>query len=74
MCPEARIVAALRAAGYRIPDVRRAVTAIRDLQDVDGSLEALDSRIDTIAQRALALLRADSTMSEIIGGRQPAQP
>lgn len=71
---EARIVAALRAAGYRIPDVRRAVTAVRDLQDVGGSLDALDSRIDTIAQRALALLRAGSTLSEIIDRRREHRP
>lgn len=71
---EARIVTALRAAGYRIPDVRRAVTAIRGLQDVGGSLDALDSRIDTIAQRALALLRAGGTLSEIIDFRRDQRP
>ncbi|TYK49816.1 MerR family transcriptional regulator [Actinomadura decatromicini] len=63
---EARITAALRAAGYRIPDVQRAVTAIRDLHDVKHSLEALDARLNTIAQRALSLLRAGTTLSEIV--------
>ncbi|MFC4056367.1 MerR family transcriptional regulator [Actinomadura syzygii] len=63
---EARITAALRAAGYRIPDVRQAITAIRDLHDVSHSLEALDTRLNTIAQRALALLRAGTTLAEIV--------
>ncbi|GAA4238184.1 hypothetical protein GCM10022254_53070 [Actinomadura meridiana] len=63
---EARITAALRAAGYRVPDVRKAIEAIRDLRDVSHSLEALDARVDAIAQRALALLRAGTTLSEIV--------
>jgi DNA-binding transcriptional MerR regulator len=66
---EARITAALRAAGYRIPDVQRAIEAIRDLHDVSHSLGALDARLAAIAQRALALLRAGTALSEII---QPA--
>lgn len=72
---EARITAALRAAGYRIPDVRRAVTAIRDLRDVSASLETLDTRLTTITQRALALLRAGATLSAIIrASPAPAPP
>lgn len=67
---EARITAALRTAGYRIPDVRRAITAIRDLHDVDRSLDALEARVDTIAQRMLALLRAGTTLAEIIAPDQ----
>ncbi|MGN5236162.1 MULTISPECIES: MerR family transcriptional regulator [unclassified Rhodococcus (in: high G+C Gram-positive bacteria)] len=66
---EARIVAALRAAGYRIPDVHRALTDLRDLQDIDVSLTALDSRIDDIAARTLALLRAGAVLAEIISHR-----
>jgi DNA-binding transcriptional MerR regulator len=66
---EARITTALRAAGYRIPDAREAITAIRDLHDVSQSLGALDARLAAIAQRSLALLRAGTTLSEMI---QPA--
>jgi DNA-binding transcriptional MerR regulator len=66
---EARITTALRAAGYRIPDVQKAIAAIRDLHAVSHSLGALDARLAAIAQRALALLRAGTTLSEII---QPA--
>jgi DNA-binding transcriptional MerR regulator len=63
---EARITAALRAAGYRIPDVQRAIAAIRDLDDVSRSLAALETRLNGIAERALALLRAGATLAEII--------
>ncbi|MGW4096530.1 MerR family transcriptional regulator [Mycobacterium sp. NPDC004974] len=63
---EARITAALRAAGYRIPDVQRAVAAIRDLDDVNRSLEALDKRLKSITERTLSLFRAASTLAEII--------
>ncbi|WP_369201940.1 MerR family transcriptional regulator [Streptomyces sp. PU-14G] len=63
---EARITAALRASGYRIPDVQKAVTAIRDLHDVSHSLAALDTRLEAISQRALALLRAGTQLAEII--------
>jgi DNA-binding transcriptional MerR regulator len=63
---EARITVALRAAGYRIPDVQQALAAIRDLGDVSQSLEALDARLNTIAERALALLRASATLARII--------
>jgi DNA-binding transcriptional MerR regulator len=71
---EARITTALRAAGYRIPDVQRAITAIRDLHDVSHSLGALDIRVATIAQRSLALLRAGTTLSEIIQSAPGASP
>ncbi|MEV6135042.1 MerR family transcriptional regulator [Nocardia sp. NPDC051990] len=63
---EARITAALRAAGYRIPDVQKAITAIRDLDDAGHSLEALDARLIAIAQRGLALIRAGATLAQII--------
>ncbi|WP_026876976.1 MerR family transcriptional regulator [Jiangella gansuensis] len=63
---EARITAALRAGGYRIPDVHRAITAIRELQDVSHSLSALDARLGAIAERAIALLRAGATLADII--------
>ena len=63
---DARITTALRASGYRIPDIQKAIAAIRDLHDVGHSLKALDARLNTIAQRALTLLRAAATLSEII--------
>ncbi len=63
---EARITAALRAAGYRIPDVQQAIAAIRDLDDTSRSLDALDARLDAITQRTLALLRAAAPLAQII--------
>lgn len=66
---EARIAAALRAGGYRVPDVRNAITAIREMHDVSHSLAALDARLEAIAQRALALLRAGALLAEIIESR-----
>ncbi|MFW6774364.1 MerR family transcriptional regulator [Nocardioides sp. CPCC 205120] len=69
---EARITAALRAGGYRIPDVREAITAVRDLEEVSATITALDARLATIAQRALALLRAGSLLAAII--ESPREP
>lgn len=63
---EARITAALREAGYRIPDVQRAIGAIRELDGIDASLDALDARIRDITRRTLALLKAGGVMAEII--------
>ncbi|MFD3745356.1 MerR family transcriptional regulator [Nocardia sp. NPDC058633] len=63
---EARIITALRAGGYRIPDVRAAITAVRELHDVSHSLDALDQRLESIAERTIALLRAGATLSETI--------
>lgn len=73
---EARITAALRAAGYRIPDVHATMTAIRRLGAVDDPLESLRSRVDAIARRTLALLRAGAAAADIIapGGQEFASP
>lgn len=63
---EARITTALRAGGYRIPDVQDAITAIRELHEVSHSLDALDARLQAIAERTIALLRAGAALGEII--------
>ncbi|MBO0852554.1 MAG: MerR family transcriptional regulator [Nocardia sp.] len=63
---EARITVALRAGGYRIPDVQKAIAAIRDLNEVSDPLVALDTRLEVIAQRALALLRAGTLIARMI--------
>ncbi|MDN5723637.1 MAG: MerR family transcriptional regulator [Corynebacterium sp.] len=65
---EARITAALRAAGYRIPDVQNAMRSIRQLHDVEEPSKALENRIDAIAQRTRALLRAGADLAEMIAG------
>ncbi len=63
---EARVTSALRAGGYRIPEVHVAIEAIRNLGDASNSLTALDARLDAIAGRTLALLRAGVLLAEII--------
>lgn len=63
---EARITAALRAAGHRVPDVQRAIAAIREIGDVSRSLDALDGRLEDIARRSIALLRAGAVLATII--------
>ncbi|MDT0379596.1 MerR family transcriptional regulator [Streptomyces sp. DSM 42041] len=63
---EARIVAALRAAGYGVPEVRQTMHAIRKLREVEDPLTALAARVGALARRTLALLRAGSVLSEII--------
>lgn len=63
---EARITAALRAAGYRIPDIQGSMAAIRHLGAVDDPLESLHSRVDQVARRTLALLRAGAAIADLI--------
>ena len=63
---EARITAALRAGGYRIPDVRTAITAVRELNEVSQTMTALEARLADIARRTLALLRAGTLLAGII--------
>ncbi len=55
---DARITAALRAGGYRIPEVRQALGALRDLGDAGASLTALDERTASIEARLRDLFRA----------------
>lgn len=64
---EARITAALRAGGHRIPDVEQAITALRDLGDASQSVTALNSRLANITDRTLALLRAGALVAEMVG-------
>jgi len=66
---DARVAAALRAAGYRIPAVRHAIDAVRRL-DVDDTLEALSARLTDIGQRTSALLEAGTDVVRLLVGRQ----
>ena len=63
---EARITAALRAGGYRIPDVQTAITAVRELSEVSQTMTALEARLADIARRTLALLRAGALLAGIL--------
>lgn len=62
---EARITAALRAAGYRVPAVRHAIDAVRRL-DVDDTANALSERLGTIARRTMALLEAGTDVAQLL--------
>lgn len=63
---EARIIVALRSAGYRIPEVREALQAVRALGEVDEPLAALHHRLDTIARRTVALLAAGADLAALL--------
>lgn len=63
---EARITAALRAAGYRIPDVQQTIESIRRLDDLDSPLRTLDALLAVLARRTLALLSAGADITELL--------
>ncbi|GAA1751375.1 MerR family transcriptional regulator [Agromyces humatus] len=69
---EARITAALRAGGYRIPEVRGLLHSIREL-DVDDPRAALHERLDTVAMRTLALLRAGTDIAALVTAERTAR-
>jgi DNA-binding transcriptional MerR regulator len=67
---EARIVAALRSSGYGIPAVRDVVATLREVDGaVEGAVQAeqiLDRRLDQIAARTVALLRAGADLAAVL--------
>lgn len=63
---EARIVAALRASGYRIAEVRNSIRSIRRLEAISGTVDALEGRLAAIATRTLALLQAGADLATLI--------
>lgn len=69
---EARIVAALRSSGYGIPAVRDVVATLRQVDGVaEGAVRAeqiLDRRLDQIAARTVALLRAGADLAAVLDG------
>ncbi|MFI8525068.1 MerR family transcriptional regulator [Promicromonospora sukumoe] len=67
---EARIVTALRGSGYGIPAVRDVVTGLRRLPGADEGVvrarQLLDRRLDQIANRTVALLRAGADLADLL--------
>lgn len=63
---DARVTAALRTGGYRIPEVVEAIGALRELGDASRSLAALDERREAVARRTLALFRAGSVLADMV--------
>ncbi|MEL7976440.1 MerR family transcriptional regulator [Isoptericola sp. F-RaC21] len=62
----ARVVAALRAAGYGIPALHDVVAAMRGLGDTADAEAALRERLDRIATRSGALLRAGADLAAVL--------
>ena len=62
----ARIIAALRNAGYRIPEIRETLTAAHELRNVDAALETLKARLAGIAARTRSLLRAGTDLAALL--------
>ncbi|WP_423059360.1 MerR family transcriptional regulator [Brevibacterium linens] len=63
---EARIVAALRAGGYRIPAVQAVMASLHTIDDASNAREALRDRLNSIAVRSEALLRAGADISDLL--------
>ncbi|MFD7309323.1 MerR family transcriptional regulator [Promicromonospora sp. NPDC059942] len=76
---EARIVAALRSSGYGIPAVRDVVVSLRRLpgagdgtgEGTAGARRILDRRLDQIAVRTVALLRAGADLADLLAPTTP---
>lgn len=68
---DARIVAALRAGGYRIAAVRAVIESVRSLDPGDAR-HALEERLRTIAVRSEALLHAGAAIADLISRRDDA--
>ncbi|WP_407320427.1 MerR family transcriptional regulator [Isoptericola halotolerans] len=62
----ARIVAALRAAGYGVPAVATAMAALRGTGATSPAGTVLRARLDTIAARSRALLRAGTDLADLL--------
>lgn len=67
---DARIVAALRAGGYRIPAVNAVMASLRTIDDTTNARDALRSRLNNVASRSEALLRAGKDITDLL--RAPA--
>ncbi|RII11310.1 zinc-responsive transcriptional regulator [Streptomyces sp. YIM 130001] len=66
---QARVVTALRAAGHGIPEVRELLGTLHRLDGLDDTHRVLARRLDRLAVRGVALLRAGSDLAELIDGR-----
>lgn len=68
----ARIVAALRGAGYGIPAVRDIMVSLRQLDGLGETQHILQQRLDQIAARTVALLRAGADLAAVVTSAQEA--
>ncbi|MFD5012830.1 MerR family transcriptional regulator [Streptomyces chartreusis] len=70
----ARIVAALRNTGHGIPAVREIVDSLHRLDGREETQRVLSERLDRIAARTVALLRAGADLAAVITYREPPGP
>lgn len=70
---DARIVAALRAGGYRIPAIRGVMASLRDLDSAADARATLRNQISNIAARSVALLRAGADLAELLESPVPGR-
>ncbi|MER7110813.1 MerR family transcriptional regulator [Streptomyces sp. NPDC000229] len=70
----ANIVAALRGAGYGIPAVRGIMGSLHQLDGREGTQRILQQRLDRIATRTVALLRAGADLAAVITAAQEPTP
>lgn len=63
---DARIVAALRAGGYRIPAVRAVMSALQTMDDTKEARTILRDRLGAIAEQSEALLLAGTDLVELL--------
>ncbi|WP_327706474.1 MerR family transcriptional regulator [Streptomyces decoyicus] len=70
----ARIVVALRGAGYGIPAVREALGSLQQLDGLEETQRILRHRVDQIATRTMALLRAGSDLASVVASAQDPAP
>lgn len=75
---EARVVAALRGSGYGIPAVRDVVATLRQVdgitEGIAGAERILGARLDQIAVRTIALLRAGADLAAVLESAPRAVP
>ncbi|MCP1430237.1 DNA-binding transcriptional MerR regulator [Microbacterium foliorum] len=65
---DARIAAALRAGGHRIPTIAALLERLRDYSNPTDADELLASRLTQLAQRSVALLESSATLHRLIRG------
>ncbi|HST83685.1 MAG TPA: MerR family transcriptional regulator [Kineosporiaceae bacterium] len=63
---QARIVAALRSSGYGVPAVREVLETLHQLDGLAAAQRILDQRLNQIAERSVALLRAGADLATVI--------
>jgi DNA-binding transcriptional MerR regulator len=68
----ARIVAALRGSGYGIPAVRDVMGSLHRLDGVEAAERILRQRLDQIAARTVALLRAGTDLAAVVMSAEDA--